>query len=355
MLATGLPTITIIIPIRNEMPFFSQCFQAVLNQDYPSELIEVIIVDGMSTDGTQELVARLIRLYPGFHVRLLENRGRIVSTGMNIALAVSSGEIIVRVDGHTIIARDYVRQCARALDRSGADNVGGRMRPVGRGSFGKAVALATTSRFGIGGSRFHYSKREEFVDSVYLGAWRRSVFQSAGLFDEEQIRNQDDEFNYRICSLGRTILLSPRINSRYINRSSPRSLWRQYYQYGYWKVRVLQKHPRQMKPRHVAPSLLVLAFFALLFAAFVSPYAGWMLGLYISTYLLANVLASLVAARRSSLRTAAMIPLAFAILHTAYGTGFLLGLVRFWNRWADGSQQLPATSSVLGQEEPIGT
>jgi hypothetical protein len=110
-----------------------------------------------------------------------------------------------------------------------------------------------------------------------------------------------------------------------------------------------------MKPRHVAPSLLVLAFFALLFAAFVSPYAGWMLGLYISTYLLANVLASLVAARRSSLRTAAMIPLAFAILHTAYGTGFLLGLVRFWNRWADGSQQLPATSSVLGQEEPIGT
>ena len=179
-------------------------------------------------------------------------------TGLNLALAAAEGEIIVRVDGHTNIEADYVRWCVEALERTGATNVGGRMDAVGRGRFGEAVAAATSSPFGVGGARFHYSNTEEWADTVYMGAWPRWVFEEIGLFDEELVRDQDDEFNYRLREHGGRILLSPKIKSVYSNRSNPLALWKQYFQYGFWKVRVLQKHPKQMRPRQFAPPLFAL-------------------------------------------------------------------------------------------------
>jgi hypothetical protein len=229
------------------------------------------------------------------------------------------------VDGHTEIASDYVRWCVYELDHTEADNVGGRMAPVGDGAFGRAVALATSSPFGVGGGRFHYSDRREWVDTVYMGAWPREVFERVGGFDEQFVRNQDDEFNYRLLSSGGKILLSPRIRSRYHNRSTPGSLWRQYRQYGYWKVRVMQKHPSQMRARQFVPPTfaavlvgsVVLALFAGLGRLLLAGVAG--------TYLTANLVASLWTARRDW-RTLPLLPLAFSILHLAYGFGFLWGL-----------------------------
>ena len=177
---------------------------------------------------------------------LLDNPGQIVPTGINAALKIARGSIIIRIDGHTAIAPDYIAQCVRALEQSKADNVGGRMDAVGSNAFARAVALATSSPFGIGGSRFHYSQKEEWVDSVYMGAWRRDAFEKYGLFDEELVRNQDDEFNYRMRKQGGKILLNPKIKSNYTVRCSAVKLFRQYYQYGFWKVRVFQKHPSQM-------------------------------------------------------------------------------------------------------------
>ena len=127
------------------------------------------------------------------------------------------------------------------------------MDPVSESAFGRAVSLATSSPFGVGGARFHYSAREEWVDTVYMGAWRREVFERVGRFDEEMVRNQDDELSYRIRERGGRILLDPSIRSRYYPRTTPRTLWRQYFQYGYWKVRVMQKHPLQMQPRQFGP------------------------------------------------------------------------------------------------------
>jgi succinoglycan biosynthesis protein ExoA len=151
--------------------------------------------------------------------------------------------MIVRVDGHTIIAPDYVEKCVQALIKSGAENAGGKMNAVSTTPFGQVVVAATSSPFGVGGARFHYSDQEEWVDTVYLGAWRREVFEKIGLFDEELVRDQDDEFNYRLREYGGKILLSPEIKSEYTVRSTPPALWKQYFQYGFWKVRVLQKHP----------------------------------------------------------------------------------------------------------------
>jgi len=333
------------MPIRNEANFVERSLGAVLAQDYPHELLEVLIADGLSTDGTKEVIARVAKFHPDVHLVVIENPDRIVPTGFNLALARARGKVIIRVDGHTIIDRDYVRQSVAALQMSGADCVGGRMEPVSENRFGKAVALATSTRFGVGGARFHYSEREEWVDTVYMGAWPRRVFEDIGLFDEEQVRNQDDEFSYRILECNGRILLSPNIKSRYYSRSTPRSLWRQYYQYGFWKVRVMQKHPAQMRPRQFVPPLFAAT---LLMTAALAPFATlgrWGTGLVVTSYAVTNLVASAaaLAKRRADWRLLPLLMSAFAMLHLSYGLGFLTGLTKFWNRWADRGRWKPLT------------
>jgi len=270
------PPISLLLPIRNESAYIERCLRAVLAQDYPPDRMEILVVDGMSTDGTREIVRKMIaqsllsstdRQPP---VVLLDNLAGIVPTALNIGLRQAKGEIIIRVDGHTVIAPDYVHRCVEALEQSGADNVGGRMHARGENAWGVAVAAATSSPFGVGGARFHYSDEEEWVDTVYMGAWPRPVFWGIGLFDEELVRDQDDEFNYRLREYGGRILLSPKIKSVYLVRGTPQALWRQYYQYGFWKVRVLQKHPLQMRPRQFVPPLFVLSLLASAFLAITS-------------------------------------------------------------------------------------
>jgi glycosyltransferase involved in cell wall biosynthesis len=333
------PFVTLIMPIRNEAGFIARSLTAALAQDYPHDRMEVLIADGMSTDETRDVVARVAQRYSGIRVTVIDNPGKIVPTGINAALLHAQGQIIVRVDGHTIVEPDYVRECIAALERSGASNVGGRMDPVSEGRFGEATALATSSPFGVGGARFHYSDREEWVDTVYMGAWPRDVFQRHGIFDEELVRNQDDELNYRLRSRGEKILLSPRIKSRYYNRSTRHALWRQYLQYGYWKVRVMQKHPPQMQPRQFVPPLFVSSLLILLSAAPFFALGKWLFLLVSGSYVMANLAASLLVARKSSWRCLPLLPAVFLILHMAYGFGFLLGLVRFWNRWGDREHQ----------------
>lgn len=325
--------VSIIMAVRNEAAFIRRSLGAALAQGYPNEHLEIIVADGMSTDATRDILTEIA----GDHhnLRIIENPGKIVAAGLNEALRVAGGDIIVRVDGHTVIDADYVRECVAALQATAADNVGGRMNAVGDTSFGRAVAAATSSRFGVGGARFHYSESEEWVDTVYLGAWRREVFQRVGTFDEEMVRNQDDEFNYRLRAHGGKILLNPTIRSEYYNRSTPWKLWQQYFQYGFWKVRVLQKHPRQMQPRQLIPGLGILALILLLLAAPIVSLSKFLILGSALIYLIANLSASVLAATRSrcSLTVLPSIPLAFAIIHIAYGCGFLVGLIRFWNCW----------------------
>ncbi|HWC64859.1 MAG TPA: glycosyltransferase, partial [Thermoanaerobaculia bacterium] len=269
---------------------------------------------------------------PEVAVTVVDNPEGIVPTGMNRAIAVARGDVVVRVDGHTIVDPDYVRQCVSALRRSGAQNVGGRMTAVGEGAFARAVAAATSSRFGVGGARFHYSGREEWVDTVYMGAWPKSVLDALGGFDPEMVRDQDDELNYRLRERGGRILLCPLIRSRYFNRPTVRSLARQYFQYGWWKVRVMQKHPRQMRPRQFAPPALAAGLGAAAAASLVWRPAVGALALLAGTYAAADLAASAAAARRSG-ASPLLVGVAFATLHLSYGFGFLSGLARFWNRW----------------------
>lgn len=327
------PFVTIIMPIRNEADFIERSLGAILTQDYPHSRMEVLISDGMSTDATRDVIRAQATRHSDVSLTIIDNPGRIVPTGFNLALKQRKGEIVVRVDGHTIIAPDYVSECVSALERTGADNAGGRMNAISQTTFGKAVALATSTPFGVGGARFHYSEHEEWVDTVYMGAWRSKVFDEIGGFDEEFVRNQDDEFNYRLRANRGKILLSPRIRSDYYPRSSPKALWRQYYQYGVYKVRVMQKHTRQMQPRHFAPVLLVAGLIVPAILAILVPATSFVFAGLAGLYIVANLSASAITARRSQPSYIFILPFVFAILHLSYGSGFAVGLVRFARRW----------------------
>jgi succinoglycan biosynthesis protein ExoA len=340
------PFVTIIMPIKNEQDCIHLSLGAVLSQDYPSDRMEILVVDGMSTDRTYEIIRKIIDESCHPTVQLLENKGKIVPTGLNLAVRQSKGDIIVRVDGHTVISTDYVRQCVLALHRTNADNVGGRMTAIGVTTFGRAVALATSSPFGVGDARFHYSNQEEWTDTAYMGAWPRRVFEQIGLFDERLVRNQDDEFSYRLRAAGGKILLSPLIKSEYTVRSTPFSLFMQYFQYGYWKVLVLRKHTFQMRPRQFVPPTFTLA----LCSSFIFLALGltwWPLVLILGSYILANLSVSLYTSAHSGWRYLRLLPTTFAILHLSYGFGFMLGLLRLCWRWNDDTIQVPSLSSEI--------
>jgi len=335
-----LPFVSIILPIRNEAKHIRGCLQSIAQQDFPHEQMEIIIADGLSTDNTKEVVeASKPNDIP---LIWLENPAKFVPTGLNLAIRQASGEIIIRVDGHTMLAPDYVQECVLALKRSGAQNVGGRMNPVGKNTFGKAVALATSSPFGVGGGRFHYSTQEEWVDTVYLGSWPKEVFQKVGLFDEELVRDQDDEFNYRLREAGGRILLSPVINSWYSVRSQPKDLWRQYFEYGFWKVRVFQKHPRQMRWSQFIPPVFVLALLISLLLAIIFSWGWKVLLTFVTAYLMAGILATLIMGAQKGWQGAWLLPFTFVILHLSYGSGFLWGLVKFRKRWGDRIGKVPS-------------
>jgi succinoglycan biosynthesis protein ExoA len=329
-----LPFVSILMPIRNERDFIARSLQAVLTQDYPPDLLEVIVADGLSTDGTPQIVASFQPDHP--NLRLIDNRKRIVATGLNLAVSQARGDVLVRVDGHCEVAPDYVRRCVEHLRLDGVQGVGGPLETIGDDSVARAIALAMSSWFGVGGSPFRTRHGEtRLVDTVAFPAYRRTAVERAGHFDEELVRNQDDEYNYRLRKGGAKLLLAADVRCRYFSRSNFRSLWRQYFQYGYWKVRVLQKHPRQMRWRQFAPPAFAAAVLGgLVFAPFSRWGRLWLLALSV-LYALAMTLGSLGAAHRGGWRLLPLLPPAFATLHFAYGSGFLAGLCRFWNRWGE--------------------
>lgn len=325
------PLVSVVIPMRNEEASIGDCLEAVLSQDYPSDRLEVIVVDGDSDDGSASVVAAAAERSGG-RVRLLSNPARIVPPGLNLAIRAARGEVIARVDGHTRIASDYVREGVAALARTGADNVGGAMTATGGGVLGDAVARVTSSRFGVG-SYFHYGTEEREVDTVYLGMWPRAVFERIGLFDEELVRNQDDELNYRLRKAGGRVVLVPSMRSLYQNRQSFRHLAKQYFQYGVYKVRVLQKHPLQMSWRHFVPPAFVLGLAVSILA---SPFSALAAAAALATTCLYLALTGVLAFRLSAAdgpRAWLAAWAAFAIIHFSWGGGFLVGLARFAKRW----------------------
>jgi succinoglycan biosynthesis protein ExoA len=326
-MTTKSSTLSVIMPCLNEVTSIEKTLRSVLSQQRPTEQFEVIVADGMSDDGTRELLEAIASVHP--EVRVIDNPARIQAAGLNAAIAVAKGQVIVRMDAHTDYAPDYVRECLAALAETGADAVGGPW--VGRGTqpLQRVIATVFRSTFCAGTARGHDPSYSGPIDTVYLGCWHRHIFDRLGGFDEELARNEDDEFSLRITRAGGTIFQSARIKSWYTPRNSLGALLRQYAQYGYWKVRVIQKHRIPASVRHVVPAgfILLLAILALASTASVLATRGAVaLG---AAYICGNLVASIDTARRSHWKLWPLIPAVFACYHIGYGVGFLHGIWDF--------------------------
>jgi GT2 family glycosyltransferase len=281
----------------------------------------------MSDDGTRERIVRLAGGDP--RVVLIDNPGRAVSGGLNAAIRAARGDVIVRMDVHTDYAPDYIRRCVEILEETGADNVGGPWVAEGKGYTSRAIASAFRSPFAVGGAPGHDPDFEGPVDTIYLGCWRKDLFDRVGLFDEELVRNQDDEFNLRLLRAGGRVWQSPRIRSYYRPRSSLGALFRQYFQYGYWKVRVIRKHGRPASPRHLVPVLFILGAALGWPAGFVHPSLGILYAGTLALYGLLVLAFSARSAAASGWDLLPVLPAVFFIYHAGYGLGFALGLLDF--------------------------
>ncbi len=319
------PTVTVIMPVFNAAATIDRALGAVLAQDYPPDRLEVLVVDGGSADGTLDRVRAIAGDDP--RVRVLHNPARQQAHGLNLGIAAARGAIIVRVDGHAIVAPDYVRQCVHYLDATGAEHVGGPQRATGHTPLGRAIAAAYRSPFGVP-SRFTTSARAGFADTVYLGAWPRAVFARVGGFNTDLVANEDYEHNYRIRQAGGRVYLAPDIRSEYISRQTLGALARQFFRYGRGKCQMLLLYPRSARPRHLVAPAFVAALVGGAPLARFSRTAARLWGALLATYGLASAVASLDAARRSEPGHLFRLPLVFATMHLAWGAGFWVELGR---------------------------
>jgi len=322
-----LPLVSVIVAMRNEEAFIGECLTSLAEQDYPAELLEVMVIDGRSTDRSREIVSAMEADQP--NLRLLDNEKKVTPVAFNIGINNARGEILTIISAHCYLASDYISRCVEYLGKTGAECVGGPVESIGETRVARAIALAMSSPFGVGDALFRYSQREQYVDTLAFGAYRRDVFDRVGLFEEELVGNEDDEFNYRLRRHGGKLFLTPAIKSFYHSRASLRALWRQYFLYGVGKVRVVQRHPRLVRLRHLIPALFVAGLIVTALLGFFRPLSALLFAFIVGSYLSLSFLFSLRIASKKGWQYLPILPLAFACLHVAYGAGFLKGLVQF--------------------------
>jgi succinoglycan biosynthesis protein ExoA len=333
------PSVSIIIPCYNEQATIRLLLDALLKQNYPLPAVEVIIADGLSTDRTRAEISAFQTEQPGLAVRVVDNPKRTIPAALNTALGAASGEIIVRLDAHSIPEPDYIRRCVDNLVRGCGDNVGGiwLIRPGGSGWLARSIAIAAAHPLGVGDALYRFTNQAGPVDTVPFGAFRRELLARIGGFDESLLTNEDYEFNVRIRQSGGTVWLDPAIRSTYFARATLGALARQYWRYGYWKARMLRRYPGTLRWRQVLPPAFVIGLLGLGLLTVILALAHWPMGAALAGGTLAVVLlfylgvlffAGLQAALRK--RDSGMVvgvPLVIATMHLVWGSGLLYSLL----------------------------
>lgn len=318
--------ISIVIPCRNEEQYIGRCLQSIINVDYPLQQLEVFVCDGMSNDGTQKIVNEFAREYP--IINQLVNHQQTTPQALNLGIKHASGDIIVILGAHSELLPDYLTRCLESLHaHPEAGGVGGILDNQFTNPVSELIGYAMSSSFGVGDAYFRTGMKEGYADTVVFGAYRKEVFEKVGLFDETLVRNQDDEFNFRVLQHGYKLWLDKSVVSKYHVRSSFGRLFKQYFQYGLWKVYVNKKHRTITTSRQLVPFLFILFLAA---GAIASCFNQWILTGYLSVIGLYLILASIVSFRL--VRQISKIPgliVIFFVLHMSYGLGYLSGVIKF--------------------------
>ena len=318
--------VSVLIPCRNEVQYIERCINNIYSFYQPKGGFEVIVIDGASTDGTRELLSRLKDQFPDLVV--IDNARKIVPSSMNLGIQNAKGEYIVRADARCIHPKNYLCDLIELSERTGADNVGGVLVPeLGNGYTQNAIALAYKSRIAMGGA---LRDRGDFIgetDTVYGGCFKRKRLLEVGMYDESMVRNQDDELSFRLREMGGKIIQDGRIKIQYYPRNSFWHLFKQFMQYGYWKVSVIKKHPQQASLRHFLPAVLVLSFVALSMLAPLTAHGYLGFGVYTGMYFLAIGSVSFKSACKLNLKLLPGLVFAIFLIHVSFGIGFIIGSI----------------------------
>ncbi|MCX6071605.1 MAG: glycosyltransferase family 2 protein [Chloroflexi bacterium] len=309
--------------------------QAILDQSIGAAKLEVILADGGSTDGTLTVVRAFADQHPSLSVRIVENPARVIPAALNRAIAAANGEVIVRLDAHSIPQPDYVAQCLRVLRETEAANAGGvwEIHPSAGTWIARSIAAAASHRLGAGDARYRTSGAAGEVDTVPLGAYPRIWLDRVGPYDESLLTNEDYEYNVRLRQAGGRIWFDPSIRSIYFARATLGDLARQYARYGFWKARMLRRYPGTLRLRQALPPAFVLAAFGLALAVPWVPLARWLLGLQWALYVGTLLTAGVAQARLGHDAALAVgMPLAWAVMHLAWGGAFWWGWLTLFGR-----------------------
>ena len=321
-----MTTVSFVMPVRNEEEYIRVSLQSLVEQNYPANECEIIVVDGQSSDRTREIIEAIRERSP--QVRCLDNRAGIVPTGMNIGVRAALGEVIIRADGHNVYPPDYAANCVKYLEETGADNVGGPWVTVAadKGFSARLVVAVLSSPFGVGNSKFRTSREEGFVDTVPFGAFRKEIFERVGMYNEKLVRNQDNDLNARIRKAGGRIYLTPVLTTHYYPVKNFQGLLKYAFKTSKWHIFTLRENRESMGVRHLAPGIFLMLLLLLLPISFVNATASAFLVGVLCAYILMGFYFSLRAKTEGNWDVAAVQPFATMCFHIAYGAGTLFGL-----------------------------
>jgi len=325
------PLVSIIIPCYNEQDTITELLEAIHGQTWPRSSLEVVIADGMSTDRTRERVADYQADHPELDIQVVDNPGRIIPSALNCAIQAARGRFIVRLDAHSKPYPDYVERCVTALEDGLGENVGGiwEIRPRRPGWQAETIAAAAAHPLGAGDALYRHARKAAYVDTVPFGAFKRELLALVGFFDETLLTNEDYEFNTRVRKSGGRVWLDPRIRSIYYAQPTFSGLARQYARYGFWKWRMLRRHPDTLRWRQGLPPLFVLSLLLGLLAGAFLPVALWLPAGEIALYVLVlPSVSTLSSIREKKWGLLPGLPLAISVMHTSWGAGFLWSMIR---------------------------
>lgn len=322
-----MKSVSITIPCRNEQQYIGKCLQSIVDCNYDKSMLSVFVCDGLSDDQTPAIIKDYSNRYNFIH--LIENKKKTTPFALNLGLKANNADIKIILGAHAEIYPDYITKCIEAFtfdDQLGC--VGGVIENVYENEISEVIGKAMQSSFGVGNAHFRTGQKDGYVDTVAFGAYKKEVFEKIGYFDEELIRNQDDEFNFRLLKNGFKIYLFRPIQSKYYVRASFKKLYKQYYQYGYWKVYVNKKHQTITTMRQLVPLFFVLYLFGGALLSLIHPY---IMQLYTMVLLLYFSAATYSASRQTnSITSLFQVVKCFFILHFSYGLGYLKGIIDFF-------------------------
>ena len=321
--------VSVIVPCYNEEKNIGFLLEALDHQIYPHEFIEIIIIDGLSTDQTVSIINTEKEKYNKLSIKVITNPQKNIPAAVNIGIRNSSGEIIVRMDAHSIPDPNYIKYCVADLNDNLGSNVGGRwiIIPGSDSKMAKCISRAASHPFGVGDAKYRYSSEPGYVDTVPYGAFFRDLVDEIGFFNEDLLANEDYEFNVRIRNSGKKIYFDPRIKTQYISRDTIKSLSKQYWRYGYWKYRMLRMYPDTIRWRQAIPPIFVAGIILLILMAIFIPMAWILLSVVALLYVLILSIGTLsVIDLKTESNCLIGIPIAIAVMHFSWGSGFLYSL-----------------------------